>query len=457
MDTQIALQYRSPEIGKNFAAGQQDRMRRESHDMRQDNNALNQLYKKQQMEQSQQTHDLNTQKHQLALDEFEREQIQDYFKGTIGIKTPEQLAWYQQQKRAQNPELFDKLSGGKQMTFEELQQIQPMLQQQFGEKEKRATIKGADGYYYYEDDQTRVLPGVEKKESGSTGGLSKLGKIYAEMDKLPEDDPRREQYKAIIDKETGSGAASVYTPQQIQYAAQQYNLTGKMPTLGRGKTAGATRQAIHSASLIQNINAGKTPGDVQSLQHRNKALGQSLNQQEKQMGSMRSFVLNLGKQVDRVTELSGKFEMAGLRVLNLPLRAVRGRIAGHADQAIYEMYLTEIESEIGKLATGSTGSVAELSATAQEKWAKIHDKNLPMKDMLKLLQETKHAGELRMESVEEARDMTLGEIQALGTMGIVPQPTQQEQAPKEDDVMPGHSGNVSAMSDEEILQALGIQ
>ena len=79
---------------------------------------------------------------------------------------------------------------------------------------------------------------------------------------------------------------------------------------------------------------------------------------------------------------------------------------GHPNQAKYDMYLTEIEAEIGKLAQGSPQSIAELSTHAQEKWDKIHDKNLSTADMLELLSETSHAARLRIRSVEDQLERT---------------------------------------------------
>ena len=133
----------------------------------------------------------------------------------------------------------------------------------------------------------------------------------------------------------------------------------------------------------------------------NAAYGSSITQQQKQIGAMGSFVKNMDSQINKVGELSKKLSTFDTRLLNVPLRAVRGRIVGSADQAKYDMYLTEIENEIGKLATGSAASVSELSVGAQQKWEKIHDKNLSIKDMLELLKETRTAGQLRMKSVED--------------------------------------------------------
>jgi hypothetical protein len=171
--------------------------------------------------------------------------------------------------------------------------------------------------------------------------------------------------------------------------------------MGIGKAAAETKTAIldRAAELLKE--SGISGEDARAEHFKNKAIAAAVLQQEKQLGAMGSFVKNLDMQIDKVDTLAKDLKTFDARILNVPLRAVRGKLAGNAQQAKYDMYLTEIESEIGKLATGATGSVAELSASAQERWAKIHDKNLSINDMRELLKETKAAGHLRLKSVED--------------------------------------------------------
>ena len=207
--------------------------------------------------------------------------------------------------------------------------------------------------------------------------------------------------------------------EEVDMWGNYVNLTGKMPSLGRGKQSTKIRVAIVKSAARQALGADEagvphtedqTPAeaalDVVVSQADTKAIGGSLNFLEKQIGSMGSFVTNLGLQVDKVKELSKDLETYDTRLLNIPLRTLRGKILGSPLQAKYDMYLAEIESEIGKLATGSSASVAELSATAQDRWAKIHDKNLSVKDMLLLLDETKNAAKMRMDSVNKQLSST---------------------------------------------------
>lgn len=208
--------------------------------------------------------------------------------------------------------------------------------------------------------------------------------------------------------------------EQVAYFGQLLNLTGKMPTLGRGKAAGALRAKIAQSAAEQAVEAGGV-SETLGKQADVKALGTSITQQTKQLGSMGSFVKNLGWQVDRVNELAKDIKTSDVRLLNIPIRLLKKRVAGNAALAKYELYLKEIEGEIGKLATGSTASVAELSQGAQEAWAKIHDKNLSVADMMELLEETKHAGEIRIKSVEDNLEETRAKLRAVADQGATEQ------------------------------------
>jgi len=260
----------------------------------------------------------------------------------------------------------------------------------------------------------------EKGKQQSTFAPSTLKKMIGEMDQLkaeglPEDHPFM---KAYMNKISGNDIEMAeFTKDEIDTLGVYFNLTGKMPSLGRGKQSTKIRtQIIQAAALIALKGEGlpmeedKTPTEAAlsmvSGQSDTKSIQGALNFLEKQDVAMGSFVDNIGEQVDRVNELSKDLKTFDTRILNKPLRFVRGSILGSPLQAKYDMFLTEIESEIGKLASGSAASIAELSQGAQEKWAKIHDKNLSVGDMLSLLEETKTAAALRHKTVQAQLDKT---------------------------------------------------
>jgi len=135
-----------------------------------------------------------------------------------------------------------------------------------------------------------------------------------------------------------------------------------------------------------------------------KGVSASILQQQKQRGAAGSFVKNIDAQVDRVTEIMGdlsKIHRLGARVLDIPRRKLLRSVKGSGLENVVEAYNMEISREIGKLSTGSQASVKELSVEAQEKWDKIHDPNLSLNELTKVLKETKHMAVLRIKSMEE--------------------------------------------------------
>jgi hypothetical protein len=234
---------------------------------------------------------------------------------------------------------------------------------------------------------------------------------------------------------------SQWTPEEKVWWFENLKATGQKPDLGAGGASSKARQQFTRDYAEWNRKQGVTGEQAiiagEAFKTDTKALNASIVQQQKQLGSMGSFVKNMDSQIAKVGELSKKISTFDTRLLNMPLRAVRGRIVGSPQQAKYDMYLAEIESEIGKLATGAAGSVSELSVGAQEKWAKIHDKNLSINDMLQLLQETSAAGKLRMKSVNDQLQETRDAMKNRGKVK--------------------DQSHVSTLTDAELLKQLGGQ
>jgi len=255
-------------------------------------------------------------------------------------------------------------------------------------------------------------------------GPSPLRKLIKERQEYLEagEDPNGPILKAYDNKIAGIDIdIDLMNQDQIDMWGAWVNLTGRMPSVGRGKQATKIRAAILKSAAAQAIgdtkfgqDAKKTPAEaaleVVGTQADTKSIQGALNFLEKQTGAMGSFIQNMDAQITQITALSEDLYTFDTRLLNWPLRTVRGKIVGSPLQAKYDMYLTEIEQEIGRLASGGVQSIAELSTGAQERWDKIHDKNLSVKDMLSLLEETRHAAGLRLKSVNDQLNRTRGKL-----------------------------------------------
>lgn len=279
-----------------------------------------------------------------------------------------------------------------------------------------------------------ALPTTRRKAVEAYNSLAaEQRQTKLEQDKMASN----EKVAGIRASAIGSGPSDPgieFSPEEIDYHAGMFNLKGTLPALGMGKSKLRMQILQRAAQLAKS--SGGDPAKTLTDQAGMAGMKGSIAQQEKQLGAMGSFVKNLDSQVEKVGELAKELQTYDTRLLNVPLRSLRGRLAGSALQAKYDMYLAEIESEIGKLATGSTGSVAELSQGAQERWARIHDKNLSIKDMLSLLEETKNAGRMRLKSVEEQLSETRARMQNTGraetptNIGATPPPPPPPIAPQ---------------------------
>ena len=142
-------------------------------------------------------------------------------------------------------------------------------------------------------------------------------------------------------------------------------------------------------------------------------LKETIKKQIVNIGAMDSFILNMDKQIARVKEISSSIKSFDTRLLNVPLQIFKEKIAGDPTRSKYNMYVTELETEAGKLST-NTQSIAALPEGLREAWAHIHDRRLSIEDMASLLEETKHAGVLRRDGAKEALDSAKEQLNHVG-------------------------------------------
>jgi hypothetical protein len=191
--------------------------------------------------------------------------------------------------------------------------------------------------------------------------------------------------------------------------------TGVKPDFGWGKDAGRSRAQFQREYAEWNLGKGVTGAEAGAQSAEYKAKAMSVRNQEKIRGMMGGFVRNMDKQIVRLDEIyAGLVSRVGLRALDLPKREIIKLAIGSGNETIVEAYLAEISREIGKLSTGSAASIQELSVQAQAKWDKIHDPNLSPREIKKILTETRHMGQMRLDSSDEEIKKTLDDMRNMG-------------------------------------------
>jgi hypothetical protein len=181
---------------------------------------------------------------------------------------------------------------------------------------------------------------------------------------------------------------------------------------------GATqRTAFYEEIARRRDERGDTAGAQAARAASFRASQSSLGNAQKIYDMMDSYVRNMNAQVDRMGTILKDVTRLDARLANVPIRKWAMTVKGSAAESKVSMYTTEISNEIGKLSTGSAASVQELSQSAQQKWDKIHDPNLSATQLIDLLNETKHAGKLRMDTAMEVIETIQGRIERGGPGG----------------------------------------
>lgn len=117
-----------------------------------------------------------------------------------------------------------------------------------------------------------------------------------------------------------------------------------------------------------------------------------------------SYITNMSNQLVNLREVINKHaldnKLDNNKVMNMGVRALQQGLLGDAGIAAYDMYVSSLETEAAKLAAGGAQSVAQVAEGNRQKWEKIHNKNMPISEMLKLLDETVNEGRARVRSYE---------------------------------------------------------
>lgn len=205
-----------------------------------------------------------------------------------------------------------------------------------------------------------------------------------------------------------------WTPEAKQQEFMEHMITGTPPVNTRG-LAGADRQAYAKEFAQWKVDKGFTPQMASALKSDYKANDMSLKNMTKQEAPMSAFVLNINRQIAKVEQLYSKNDRTGLRLLDVPIRELRVRAKGSGDEAVKSSYLLEISNEIGKLSSGASGSVQQLSDSAKEDWKKVHDANLSMKEIMKVVNATRDQANMRISTWREAKEEVRRTMQFLGT------------------------------------------
>ncbi len=265
--------------------------------------------------------------------------------------------------------------------------------------------------------RTQAAKTPNLNESAIRALTEKLGRAPTEQEKTAEMIRVNAQAAGAKAKENelakSEGGFKDWTP-EAKAQTFSYNLiTGKPPVNAAG-LGGNDRKQYGKEYAQWQVDRGVRPSDIALMQADYRAGDMSLKNMTKQEAPMSAFVGNINKQISKVEELYTKNDRLGLRLVDLPIRELRVRAKGSGDEAVKASYLLEISNEIGKLSSGSSASIQQLSDSAKEDWKKVHDVNLSFKEIMKVVNATRDQANMRMQSWRDAKQEVRDQLRSIG-------------------------------------------
>jgi hypothetical protein len=92
------------------------------------------------------------------------------------------------------------------------------------------------------------------------------------------------------------------------------------------------------------------------------------------------------------------------RLVNMPIQEFEQRVKGSSDVSIKQMLTSAISDETAKLQQGGAGSVAQVAQTASARMHKIYDDNMPVSELMKLMDWSSKEGGSRTKALSTTRE-----------------------------------------------------
>jgi len=181
--------------------------------------------------------------------------------------------------------------------------------------------------------------------------------------------------------------------------------TGEKPDFGWGKAAAKSRVQFAKEYSQWAQGKGISGAEAGAEKESFKADAGSLKFNTKQLDASKSFIKTIDNNIDQldrhINTMSKTLNLDRNRILNMGTRDFNKRLVGVANINIYDMLVSAISTENAKLQAGGAGSVAQVSEGARVDMERIHDKNLPVSEMLKLMAATREEGGNRIKALND--------------------------------------------------------
>lgn len=188
-----------------------------------------------------------------------------------------------------------------------------------------------------------------------------------------------------------------YSPEMKKTAFEDYMNTGKIPDFGGKRTNNPDYKTFTKQYYDWRTSGKITAGDV--AEHRSDvAAMKDLTKREQLIGT---FTNRIDATSNVVLDLARKYGNRDNRLLNVGINTLASKV-GSGDYQALKLAITSLSREVAKVESGSIG-IAAVPEGQSEIMDKIHDADLSINDLVKIINTGKSLGKTSKEALIKQR------------------------------------------------------
>jgi len=201
------------------------------------------------------------------------------------------------------------------------------------------------------------------------------------------------------------GAGATLDAETVNFMASEYMTTGKVPSFGMGVAGMAARTQFYKAVADMAATQGKSGQQVAASQMAAKSAAAALTNQTKLNAATEQAEKAAIKNADYAFTLASKLDKYQMPDANKFTNWVNGKL-GNKDLTAFEVALFTATREYAKVASGSAGSVAGLTESAQKEAAALLSSAMNLEQLKSAIDTMK----VDMENVKESQTSTESQL-----------------------------------------------
>lgn len=203
---------------------------------------------------------------------------------------------------------------------------------------------------------------------------------------------------------TGGGMGNYqFKPGTLDYMAEIYEQTGQVPAFGMG-TAGMKARAEFFNKIAERASSRNDTGAEQVARAaETKANTSAMTDLTKREQLIESYNYRIKETSDKVLiPLIKKWDMQNPRFANWTVNKFAEKVMGSGELASLKLTLNSISNEVGKVEYNALG-IQQLSDSASKFMKDIHDENMKVSDLLKVVETSKQLGQTGKSAIAQQR------------------------------------------------------